>query len=401
MTYSSRLRGFGVVRRTHRLRRRRPAGSRRRSTPARLRRRSAPAAAAGASRTRRGERPPRSSRSPPRATASRRCAEPHESRQHRAERRPSGARALEPDVGSQTTVPRLLERLHQDERRELAEVRGRARRPAARRRPVGDAVAALVIVTRQSVTCQPSRPSRSVSRTYCAMCSAKLSQRLVDVERDACARRRRAGTRARAGRRGLDAQSDRREKRVRLGVQALDGLAGAERPLDADRRRLAERRRRCRSRPRASPGSPPSAPRRRARPRAPRASSSWRTLISGSCSASCVERDAERAPGRPGRARTTTDSSVGGAKLRAPGRVAGASPIAVADPDVAEDPRASRSRRPTTAGRCSRRPVVEDADRGHLRLAVVAEVQPVARSERARRTSGRRRSSRRPGRARS
>jgi hypothetical protein len=31
------------------------------------------------------------------------------------------------------------------------------------------------IVTTQSVTCHPSRPSRSVDRTYSAMCSVKLA----------------------------------------------------------------------------------------------------------------------------------------------------------------------------------------------------------------------------------
>ena len=41
--------------------------------------------------------------------------------------------------------------------------------------PSGTLYAQLVIVTTQSVTCQPCSPLRSVSRTYRSMCSEKLA----------------------------------------------------------------------------------------------------------------------------------------------------------------------------------------------------------------------------------
>ena len=42
--------------------------------------------------------------------------------------------------------------------------------------PSGTLYVQLVIVTTQSVTCQPWRPSRSGSRTYRSMCSSKLAR---------------------------------------------------------------------------------------------------------------------------------------------------------------------------------------------------------------------------------
>ncbi len=78
-------------------------------------------------------------------------------------------------VGSQTTVPARSSacmRTSGVSFRKSAAVLGGPRLDGG---PSGMLYAHLVIVTTQSVTCQPKRPSRSASRTYSPMCSVKLS----------------------------------------------------------------------------------------------------------------------------------------------------------------------------------------------------------------------------------
>ena len=89
------------------------------------------------------------------------------------------------------------------------------------------------MVTVQSVTCQPWSPWRSVSRTVSSTALKNASG--IDPS-STSSRKSHAG----ADRRRLDAQPDGGEERVGLLADDLDGRAGADRPLDADRRRLAE-----------------------------------------------------------------------------------------------------------------------------------------------------------------
>ena len=145
-----RLSGFGVVRRRvggsplDRL----VAGEAR--TRARPRRPSAPAAAAGGRAPAPRAGPPRSSTSSPCSDGVSTAAPSRASAAMTAPIVSAGISRLTRTIGSQTTVPRPLERLHDDERRELAEVGGRARRPASRRRAVRDAVHAAASSSRRS-----------------------------------------------------------------------------------------------------------------------------------------------------------------------------------------------------------------------------------------------------------
>ena len=214
------------------------------------------------------------------------------------------------------------------------------------------------------------------------MCSREALARLVDVQRHGRAGRPPAGTRC-PSRRG--AGSTRRPIVARNGFDSACRTSTAspvrERPLDADRRRLAERRRRGRSRSPASPGSPPSAPRRRARPRARRRASSWRTLISGSCSASCASATRSRARSSGSRG-TTTDSSVGGGNWW---RALAPLPSPIASPiwTSRETPELSDLAR-GDGRRCTAGPRSKTAIAVTLPSSVAAEAQPVARADRAR-----------------
>ena len=110
------------------------------------------------------------------------------------------------------------------------------------------------------------------------------------------------------------------------------------------------------------------------------------------------ERDAER-PLSSGLRGTTTVSSVGGANWCSAAAVRELADR-VADLDLAETPElrdlAGGDGRTLHGG-----PAVEDADRGHLLLERRGRSAAGRACGRSRRTSGRRRSSRRPGRARS
>ena len=154
-------------------------------------------------------------------------------------------------MGSQTTV-RLLDRLRQHERRQLAEVgRLRARRAATEVRRRRRACIAS-IVTVQSVTCQPYRPDLSASPMYCVMCSMNRSSRLVDVERDVRASTVDRGTRRRSPAGRLDAKPSVARIRIRLPLQQLERLAGARPAARCRSASSRGTRRRCRSRSRAS-----------------------------------------------------------------------------------------------------------------------------------------------------
>ena len=98
----------------------------------------------------------------------------------------------------------------------------------------------LTTVTTQSVTCQPKRPSRNAIPDVLVHVLREAGGGLVHVER--CRSRVGADPELDAGavRRRLHPQADGRGERVRLRVQDLDRLPRPGRPLDADRRRLAE-----------------------------------------------------------------------------------------------------------------------------------------------------------------
>ena len=89
------------------------------------------------------------------------------------------------------------------------------------------------MVTVQSVTCQPWRPWRSVSLHGVLDGREERVRHRPELDLQ-------PELHAGADRGRLDAQPDGGEERVGLLVDELDGRAGADRPLDADRRRLAE-----------------------------------------------------------------------------------------------------------------------------------------------------------------
>jgi hypothetical protein len=64
--------------------------------------------------------------------------------------------------------------------------------------------------------------------------------RLVDVQRDFAIEDLQSEVDPRVARPRFDAQPDRRAKGIRFSVEELDGLAGADRALDVDRRRLSK-----------------------------------------------------------------------------------------------------------------------------------------------------------------
>ena len=206
------------------------------------------------------------------------------------------------------------QRGHQHERGEEAVVRQRRARPLARR--------CLVLAVGHHDVAVGDLPAvealaEGVARRFAASARGTRRRRRRRGWGSTCGRRRARRSRPEPGGQRRDRQADRGEERMARRPAArdqLDGRAGAVRPLDADRRRRPELDRRGRSRPAGSGRRSPSGPRRRATGTAPGGVSSWRRLMSGSCSASSVERVEHRPLLTRVSRGTTAVSSVGGAK---------------------------------------------------------------------------------------
>ena len=251
-------------------------------------------------------------------------------------------------------------------------------------------------MTVQSVTCQPYSPSRRTAR----MCQS-WSRRTRSCSRTGTAARSagrpRRTPRPRIRRRPAPPATRSWRRRGCLGVQELAAVPTSGRPLDVDGRRPAEVDVQAVVARPGSPGSPPSGPRRTARRRSPAASSSCRTSISGSCSASWASAVAAPLGRRSGAMRRRSPASA--ARSDAPPAVGGTpsgSPIRTS---------ASPQSLPISPGRTSaagpQRPAVEDADRGHLAVPVRWPTStPVAGRSVPGEHPRRRRPSRRPDRAR-
>ena len=217
-----------------------------RATPARPRPGSARAAAARSSCTRAAGISPSSRHSEPARDRARRA--PRRSRASTGSTAPERVgRDLEAEAVHRLVAPGagLLQRGHQHQRGQVAEVAGRARHALVEvRRGRGSAAASsrsASCVTTQSVTCQPCRPCRSVA---CTVSSTALKNANGIEPSSTSSRNATPG----ADRRRVDPQPDRGQERVRRPADDLDRRAGAGRPLDADRRGLAEARPRGRSR---------------------------------------------------------------------------------------------------------------------------------------------------------
>ena len=356
--------GLWSVRARSRRGARAPGGSGRTRTPARPRRGSAPGSCCCSSCTRAAGTSPSSTHD--RAAHAGRL-------RHGAAAGPAPAAAGRacrpgPPAGSGASAPSTAragppQRAHQHQRRQVAEVARGAGHALVERpvhvalpRPVagvrhGDGAVGDLPAVQALAAASPGRsPRRRVKNAHGIEPSSTSSRNATP------------GT----DRRRLDAQPDRGEERVRRRADQLDRRAGADRPLDADRRRLAEGRPRCRTRS-ASVACDDLllhlAVQRDATSRC--RTSSWRRSISGSCSASWVSA-ACSAP-RSARSHRHDHRLQGRRRELAAGRAPRRRHAdRVADPDVGRAPTACRSGRPARSA-AGGRAAVEDADRGHLR----------------------------------